>query len=66
LPPDQKVYLFHSKHFLWKDKLCDYQGLEGTVFERFGVTATPTIYEIDKEGVVHGKYASIEEWITGN
>ena len=58
---DQEVYLFHSKHFLWKDKLCDYEGLDGDTFIRYGVTATPTIYEIDEKGVVQGRYARLQD-----
>ena len=58
---EESIFLSHSKKFLWKDKLCDYEGLDGDPFIRYGVTATPTIYVIDEKGMVSGRYARLQD-----
>lgn len=45
----------------WVDKLCDYQSFNGVNFKRFGVAATPTMFVIDKNGLVINQFKNLEE-----
>ena len=49
--------------FTWdkEDSLCDFNGFEGENFKNYGIIGTPTIFVIDKDGVILGKYAKLEE-----
>ncbi|MCL2652055.1 MAG: thioredoxin family protein, partial [Candidatus Azobacteroides sp.] len=58
---DENVFEYHAKDFPWTDKLCDYQGFEGNNFKNYGVVATPTIYLIDENGNIQGKFATLQE-----
>ena len=58
---DQNVFEYHSKDFLWPDKLCDLKGYLGDNFKNYGITGTPTIYIINEKGIVTGRYAKLEE-----
>jgi len=58
---DKTIYENNAKRFPWKNKLCDFKGLQGENFKNYGVMGTPTIYMIDKNGVIQGKYASLAE-----
>ncbi|MDR0866326.1 MAG: thioredoxin family protein [Candidatus Symbiothrix sp.] len=55
----ENVYEYHSKDFPWEDKLCDYKGFEGENFLSFGVIGTPSIFIIDKDGIIQGRYGRI-------
>ena len=57
----QEVYEYHSKDFPWKDKLCDYKGFAGINFINYGVLGTPTIYRIDKNGIIQGRFPLVSE-----
>jgi thiol-disulfide isomerase/thioredoxin len=57
----QEVYDYHSKDFPWPDKICDYKGLEGVNFINYGVIGTPSIYMIDKKGIIQGRFAIIAD-----
>lgn len=57
----QEVYEYHSKDFPWPDKLCDYKGFEGPNFINYGIIGTPSIYLLDKDGIIQGKYGTIAE-----
>lgn len=45
----------------WKKKYCDYKGTAGDNFISYGVIGTPTIFIIDKNGIITGRYASLAE-----
>ncbi|GHU73531.1 hypothetical protein FACS189413_18000 [Bacteroidia bacterium] len=57
----EEVFHYHSKDFPWTDNLCDYQGFEGKDFRNYGVVATPTLFPINNEGMVTGRYAKLAE-----
>jgi hypothetical protein len=57
----EEVYVQNAKSFPWEDKLCDYKGFEGENFLRYGIVGTPTFYFIDKNGIIIGRYATLEE-----
>jgi peroxiredoxin len=58
---DQNVFEYHSKDFPWTDKLCDLKGFDGQNFRNYGVVATPTMFLIDAEEVIAGRYARLTE-----
>ena len=58
---DKTIYENNSTRFPWKNKLCDFKGFEGENFKNYGVMGTPTIYMIDKNGIIQGKYASLAD-----
>jgi peroxiredoxin len=58
---DENVFEYHSKDFPWPDKLCDFKGFDGKNFRNYGVVATPTIYLVDKKGIITGRYARLED-----
>jgi hypothetical protein len=57
----EEVFKYHSAKFPWKDKLCDYKGIKGENFEKYGVFGTPTIYYIDKNGKIVDRKAKMEQ-----
>ncbi|NDV95088.1 hypothetical protein D0T84_09170 [Dysgonomonas sp. 521] len=57
---DKRTYDFNSRNFLWKDKLCDFKGFSGNNFKNYGIMATPTMFVIDRNGIIAGRYASLE------
>lgn len=58
---DKEVHDYHAGKFPWKYKLCDTKEFEGVNFKRYGVVATPTIYLIDENGKIAGRYAKLSE-----
>jgi peroxiredoxin len=59
----QAVFEAYSNRFLWQDRLCDYQGFNGENFRNYGVVATPSMFLIDGDGIVTGKYARLEDFL---
>jgi thiol-disulfide isomerase/thioredoxin len=57
----EEVFQYHSKDFPWPDNLCDYGGFEGVNFRNYAVVATPTLYLIDKKGIITGRYARLSD-----
>ncbi len=45
----------------WKYKLCDYQGYEGINFENYGILGTPTLFILDNELNILGRYTKLEQ-----
>jgi hypothetical protein len=53
----------YATTFPWTDRLCDFEGLEGENFVKYGINGTPTLYRIDAEGKIVGRYALLKEII---
>jgi peroxiredoxin len=49
----------YSARFPWKNKYCDFNGSTGYNFTTFGVIGTPTIFIIDENGIITGRYARL-------
>jgi len=45
----------------WTEKLCDLKGFEGEYFKKYGVIGTPTIFVLDKDKTITGKYAHLSD-----
>ena len=43
------------------DRLCDFKGMSGENFKNYGIVGTPTIFVVDKNGTIVGKYAQMKE-----
>ncbi|MDR1762845.1 MAG: TlpA family protein disulfide reductase, partial [Dysgonamonadaceae bacterium] len=50
-----------AQKLVWQDNLCDFRGFDGENFINYGVVGAPTLVLIDKDGIVRGRYARIEE-----
>ena len=58
---DLLVFKQESKDFPWKAKYCDGKGFDGKDFENYGIIGTPTIFVLDKQGVIQGRYGRLED-----
>ena len=58
---DSTVYNYHSQEFPWEGKYCDYKGFQGENFKNYGVFGTPTIFVVNAEGMIIGRYARVSE-----
>ncbi|WP_277115379.1 thioredoxin family protein [Chryseobacterium sp.] len=57
----QQIFESKSSDFPWKDTFCDFEGRTGVNFKNYGVQGTPTIFLIDKNGVVVSKYSVLKK-----
>lgn len=58
---DERIFRNTSDQFPWKEKYCDLQGFNGEDFKKYGVIGTPTIFVIDNEGIIQGRYARLRD-----
>jgi hypothetical protein len=57
--PDRKVFEQGARAFPWPDKLFDGKGFAGQNFKNYAVLGTPTLFVVDKEGKIAGRYARL-------
>jgi len=60
---DNASYKKTADSFPWQQKLCDYKGFEGVNFRNYAVVGTPTIYVIDGNGTITGRYARLADYL---
>jgi len=60
---DEASYTKTADTFPWQQKLCDYKGFEGVNFRNYAVIGTPTIYVIDGNGMITGRYARLADYL---
>ena len=60
---DKTIFENSSKNFPWQHKLCDLKGFSGENFNNYAIIGTPTLFLIDNDEVILGKYASLSEII---
>ena len=58
---DEQIYRNTSFPFPWKDKYYNLEGLKGINFRNYAVMGTPTIYLLDKQGMILSKMATMHE-----
>lgn len=58
---DQQVFTNIANQFPWQDKYCDLEGLHGINFINYGIIGTPTLYLLDKEGMILQKMSNVEQ-----
>jgi len=47
----------------WPDNYCDFTGMNGVNFKNYGVLGIPTLFLLDKEGIVLEKTATVDDVI---
>lgn len=55
----EKKRIYHQ----WPDNYCDFAGMDGINFRNYAVMGTPTLYLLDKNGIVLNKSAMADEII---
>ena len=60
---DEASFKKAADSFPWQQKLCDYKGFEGVNFRNYAVVGTPTIYVIDGNGTITGRYARLADYL---
>ena len=50
-----------SEDFPWKAKYCDGEGFAGKDFQNYGIIGTPTMFVINKKGIIQGRYARLQD-----
>ena len=55
----EKKRIYHQ----WPDNYCDFTGMDGINFRNYAVMGTPTLYLIDKKGIILKKSAMADEII---
>ncbi|MDR1679425.1 MAG: redoxin domain-containing protein [Prevotellaceae bacterium] len=60
---DATQYTALAATFPWAaaDRLCDYKAYAGDNFRNYGIIGTPTVFVIGDNGVVQGRYATMNE-----
>lgn len=57
----EDVFKNAAEQFPWENKYCDLKGMGGINFENYAVIGTPTLFLIDKKGMILQKMATISE-----
>ena len=57
----EDVFKNAAEQFPWENKYRDLKGMGGINFENYAVIGTPTLFLIDKKGMVLQKMATISE-----
>jgi len=60
---DEEGYKQFAATFPWKQKICDFKGFEGVNFKNYAVVGTPTIFVIDDNGIITGRYARLADYL---
>jgi peroxiredoxin len=60
---DENKKAFEKKlaYHQWPDNYCDFSGMSGVNFKNYAVLGVPTLYLLDKDGVVVKKSAMVDE-----
>jgi len=63
---DENEKAFEKKlaYHQWPDNYCDFTGMAGVNFKNYAVMGVPTLYLLDREGIVVKKSAMVDELIT--
>ena len=56
---DPTIYQATAEALPWQAKYCDGEGMGGKDFQNYGVIGTPTMYVIDKKGIIQGRAARL-------
>jgi hypothetical protein len=59
---DKEIYEANAARFPWQDKYCDFKGFASDNFRNYYVVGTPTIFGIDRNGAVTGRYARLADY----
>lgn len=59
--PTQERFEEYARKFPWEDKICDLKGYGSPYFVNYGVANTPTIFLVNRKGMVVDEYPSPEQ-----
>lgn len=59
---DENLFKTIAVNFPWEDKFYEKNGFQGINFQNYGVLGTPTMYVLDKEGVIKARLATMQEF----
>ncbi|MDR0543072.1 MAG: thioredoxin family protein [Dysgonamonadaceae bacterium] len=57
----KEVFEYHAKKYPWPDKLCDFKGFSGENLKNYAIVGTPTIYLIDKNGIILNRQPRLQD-----
>jgi len=60
---DEAFYKQIADTFPWEQKLCDFKGFAGVNFKNYAVVGAPTIFVIDGNGKITGRYAHLADYL---
>lgn len=60
---DEPTFKKTAANLPWADKYCDMKGFAGANFKNYAIIGTPTMFLIDKQGIIQAKMASVAEII---
>jgi hypothetical protein len=60
---DEEIYRKNAALFPWPDAYCDYKGFSSENFTNYQVVGTPTIFVVDKAGMITGRFARLAEYL---
>jgi thiol-disulfide isomerase/thioredoxin len=66
---DLQVFKDSAAAFPWKDTYCNLEGFKGVNFKNYAVTATPTMFVLDRKGILLKKIATVNvllDWATSH
>ena len=58
---DLQTFNHTSADYPWKSKYCNGEGFAGKDFQNYGIIGTPTIFMLDKKGIIQGRYARLQD-----
>lgn len=58
---DEQVFNETAATFQWTHKYCDFQGFNGPNFKNYAVVGTPTLFLLDKKGIIIKKMSGLKE-----
>lgn len=56
-----ETYESTAQSLPWPGKYCDLKGFDGVNFQNYGVVGTPTLILTDENGIIRGRYSSVNE-----
>lgn len=62
----EQVFKNSSSQYPWPDKYCDFEGKKGVNFTNYAVVGTPTLFLLDKHGIIQKKGAGLKELLESN
>lgn len=58
---DEKLFAATSKSFPWEYTSCDFQHWKGKNFISYAVSATPTAFIVNDQGIIEARVSSVDE-----
>ena len=63
--PGKEEFIQEVKSFPWNDKIMDNLDYNKSLSKNFGIIGTPTLFLIDSDNIVQGKYSTVDGLLRG-